>query len=307
MSIAALLRTMASLFAAIAVGFAAARLGFIDGSFNRQLTKLVIYLVHPLMVLSSVLNKAHLLTNRQVLGLIGIAVVCYAVMIPLSLLAVRLLRIPPADRGTCRFLLIFSNVGFMGYPVVQALFGSDASFYVTIYVSIFQLVVYTYGVHLLSDGAHPFRFQWRFLARPMVLAALAALVIYLTGLRVPETLANVAGYIGNLSTPLSMIVIGCSLASIPMKQVFGNLQLYGLAAWKLILIPLLAFAVAKPFVSHSLLLEIVTVTSAMPAATNATMLSVEYGGNQKLASSGVFVSTILSMITIPTIMWLLFG
>ena len=306
MSIAALLRTMVSLFAAIAVGFAGAKLGFLDGSFNRQLTKLVIYLVHPLMVLASVLNKEHLLSNGQVLELIGIAVVCYGVMIPLSLLAVRLLRIPPADRGTCRFMLIFANVGFMGYPVVQALFGPDSSFYVTIYVLIFQLVVYTYGVHLLSDGTRPFRLQWRYFARPMVIAALAALVIYLLDLRMPETVANVASYIGNLSTPLSMIVIGCSLASIPMKQVFANPRIYGLAAWKLILFPLLAFAVAKPFISNPLLLGIITVTSAMPAATNATMLSVEYGGNQELASSGVFVSTILSMVTIPAIMWLLF-
>ena len=307
MSITTLLYTMASLLAAIAVGFAAARLGFLDARFNRQLTKLVIYLLQPLMILSSVFNKEHLLSNWQVIQLMGVGLACYLILIPLSALIVRLLKVPEADRGTSRFMLIFANVGFMGYPVVRSLFGDNATFYTTVYVLLFQMVVYTYGVHLLSSGNEPFRFRWKFLTRPAVLAALLAVVIYVTNLPVPNLLASMAEYVGDLTTPLSMVVIGCSLASITWSRAFANPRLYALIGFKLIFIPLLGFAVARPLLSDPLLLGITTVTLAMPTATNATMLSVEYGGNQELASLGVFSSTILSMATIPAIMWLLFG
>ena len=307
MNMTSLLYTMASLFAAIAVGFAAARLGFLDARFNRQLTKLIIYLLHPLMILSSVFNKEHLLSNRQVLQLMAVGLACYLILIPLSALVVRLLKVPEADRGTSRFMLIFANVGFMGYPVVRSLFGDDATFYTTVYVLLFQLVVYTYGVHLLSDGNRPFRFQWKFLTRPTVLAALLALVIYAVNFPVPDVLANMTEYVGSLTTPLSMVVIGCSLASIAWGRAFANPRLYVLMAVKLLLIPLLGYALARPLLSDPLLLGITIVTLAMPTATNATMLTVEYGGDQELASLGVFGSTILSMATIPAIMWLLFG
>lgn len=102
MSIVSLLNTMASLFLAMAVGFAAAKLGIIDGAFNRKLTKLLITLIHPCMVLSTVLNTEHILSNLQVFQLLGAAACCYAVLIPLSWLVVKLLRTPREDAAGVR-------------------------------------------------------------------------------------------------------------------------------------------------------------------------------------------------------------
>lgn len=306
MKITLLLGTMSSLFSALAVGFFGAKLKLIDQDFNRKLSKLLLALIHPCMILSSVLDKERLLSNGQMLWLIGLAVGCYIVLIPLSALLVRLLRIPKADWGTYRFMLVFSNVGFMGYPVAEALFGPDSAFHVTIFVLVFQFVSYSVGVNLISDGASPFRFDVRILLRPLVITALLALVIYITGYRVPAALSNMISYVGRVSTPLSMMIIGCSLAAIPLGQVVGNWRVYVLAGIKMIAIPLAACLLMRPFLREPMLLEITTVMLSMPVGTTATTMALAYGGNEKLASSGVFVTTILSLLTIPAILWLLF-
>ncbi len=306
MSFTALFTAMASMFAAMAVGFAGARLRLIDEDFDKKLTKLLLTMIHPCMILSSVMGVQHLLTNGQVFKLFGVGALCYAALIPLSWLLVRLLRVPAGDRGTYRYMLVFSNLGYMGYPLVEALFGADARFHMTIFVLLFQLVNFTYGIHLLSEGEHRFRFGLEFFRRPSVLAAFAAVVIYLIDLPIPDVVTSVFQYVGAMATPLSMVILGCSLAFIPVHTLFGSGRIYALVAVKLLLIPAAAGLLLRYLLPDPLLLGIATISLSTPIAANATILALAYGGNQKLASSGVFLSTIFSIFTIPAIMWLLF-
>ena len=306
MKITLLLVTMSSLFSTLAIGFFGAKLGLIDQDFNRKLSKLLLTLIHPCMILSSVLDKEHLLSGGQMMRLGGLAVGCYIVLIPLSALLVRMLRIPKADWGTYRFMLVFSNIGFMGYPVAEALFGPDSAFHVTIFVLIFQFVAYSVGVNLMSDGEKPFRFDIKILLRPLVITALLALVIYLTGFHIPAVLGGMISYVGRISTPLSMVIIGCSLAAIPLGEVMGNWRIYVLAGIKMAAIPIMANLLLRPFLREPMLLAVTTVMLSMPVGTTATTMALAYGGNEKVASSGVFVTTILSLFTIPAILWLLF-
>jgi len=306
MEIGVLFQTMLSLFAAMAVGFFGSKLGLIDQDFNRKLTSLLLTLLHPCLIFSSVMGEEHLLTNLQVLELSAIAAGCYAVLIPLSSLLVRALRAPKNDWGTYRFMLVFSNIGFTGYPVVRALFGDEAMFHVTIFVLMFQLVVFSFGVHLISDGSGPFRLDWKVLLRPLVLTSLAAMAIYLLDLQFPAGLSGAVAYVGDMTSPLSMVIIGCSLAAVPVREVLGNWRIYALTAVKLIALPLLGYLILRPLLGSSLELNVATVILAMPVATNVTILALAYGGNQRLASAGVFVSTLLSLFTIPAILWLIF-
>lgn len=306
MKITLLLGTMSSLFAALAVGFFGAKLKLIDHDFNRKLSTLLLTLIHPCMILSSVLDKERLLSVGQLLRFGALAVGCYVVLIPLSALLVRLLHAPKENWGTYRFMLVFSNIGFMGYPVAETLFGADSAFHVTVFVLVFQFVAYSVGVNLISDGASPFCFDIKILSRPLVVAALLALVIYMTGFHVPETLGGMISYVGRISTPLSMIIIGCSLAAIPLGQMVGNWRVYALVGIKMAVIPVLACLLLRPFLRDALTLGVTTVMLSMPAGATTTTMALTYGGNERLASSGVFITTILSLLTIPAILWLLF-
>lgn len=305
MSITALFGVMSSLLAAMAAGFLGAKLRIIDQDFNKRLSGLLLTLIHPCMILSSVLGKERALSGGQLAVLFAVGAGYYFIMIPVSSLFVRILRAPREDWGTYRYMLMFSNIGFMGYPIARTLLGPEAEFHVTVFVLLFQFFSYSYGIHLMSNGEH-FRLDLGLLRRPLVWAAIAALFLYLTGLELPDFLSGMVQYVGGISTPLSMIIIGCSLAAVSWKEIFGNFRIYALSLTKLVLVPVLGFLLLRPLLKDPLLLGTTAVMLAMPAGTTAASLALAYSGNQKLASSGVFLSTILSLFSIPVILWLLF-
>ena len=218
----------------------------------------------------------------------------------------RLLRVRDAERGLYRFMFIFSNTGFLGYPVVESLLGSGAAFYVTIFVLFFQLFCWSYGASLMR-GAARFRFQWKVLRQPCVAASLAAFAVYLSGWQPPALLHQTVKYVGDITSPVVMLIVGCSLAQMRFKQIFGSWRIYALSALKLAAVPLLAYAVLRHVLTNEFALCVLTVLLCMPIATNTTILSYQYGADETAASSGVFISTLLCMLTIPLMMKLLFG
>lgn len=305
MDISALFNKMIVLFIAILAGYVAAKTHVINERSNKAFSDLISYVTTPLQVLGSVMVGERLMSNRDVLVLSGIACGCFAALLLLGALVPRLLRAPRDDRGVYHFMFAFSNMGFMGYPVVTALFGEGARFYVTVFVLFFQLIVWSIGVQLIAGGK--VRFTWRIFRQPGVISALLAYILYLTGLQMPKVVGDAMLFIGDATSPLAMIVIGCSLAQIPFAGVFTKWRVYVLAALKMILMPLAVFFLLRLFITNEMLLGVTTVMLAMPVATNTTIICYQQNADGKLASAGVFLTTLLSVATIPVLMTLLFG
>lgn len=280
MDILSLCRRMVMLFFCMACGFCAAKGGVMDTQSNKKLSALVVNVANPMQILASALTGERLLSTGQTLRLAGLIALIYLVLIALSFPAVRLLRVRDAERGLYRFMFIFSNTGFLGYPVVESLLGS---------------------------GAARFRFQWKVLRQPCVAASLAAFAVYLSGWQPPALLHQTVKYVGDITSPVVMLIVGCSLAQMRFKQIFGSWRIYALSALKLAAVPLLAYAVLRHVLTNEFALCVLTVLLCMPIATNTTILSYQYGADETAASSGVFVSTLLSLLTIPLMMKLLFG
>ena len=200
----------------------------------------------------------------------------------------------------------FCNISYIGYPVVQSLFGMDASFYVTVLVLCSQLIMWSYGIHLVS-GHGKFRWQWSILKNHCLIASSTAYIIYLTGLKVPNALASACSFLGQTTSPLIMLITGSALALMPLKNVFTNGRLYAMYAIKLVVLPVCAYFLLRNVLSDGLLLGVIITFLCIPSATNATNIAYLYGGNHELASSGVMLSTLLSMFTLPALMQLLFG
>lgn len=307
MDIKPLMSTMLSLFAAMAVGFLAAKSKLINADFNKQLSNFVLKVLQPIMILASVLNSEHLMSNAEVFETLAVALAYFLVLIALSRPITMLLRVKPDDVPTYRFLLIFSNIGFLGYPVINAIYGPDASFYVTIFVLVFQITIFSYGLHVMSGAKERFRLHPSIFKHPVVLTCIVTILIYLLDIRVPPMLASAVSYLGNLASPLIMLVAGCSLASCAPRQVFGNARVYLLAAIKLLVMPLLSYVILHPLLGDSILFTILIVFLAAPAASAAAAFAILYDGDEALASSGVFVTTLACILTIPFIIWLLFA
>jgi predicted permease len=302
-----LISQMLVLFLIMLVGFCANRIGVMDGVTNRKLATLVLNVTLPATILSSSIVEGETMSSGQLVALLGAAFLCYVIFIAVSLAVPRLMGVAPECRGVYSFMMIFSNSLFLGIPVASALFGEIAVFYAALINIPFCLLLYTLGVALVAkkDPGTTRKFQWKLLFNPGAVAALLGLVLYALRVPVPGVLQETLSVLGKITTPGAMLIIGSTLAGIAAKNLFNDPKLYIACGVRLILFPaLIRFAMA-PLISDPAVLGTLVALAATPVGTNTTMVCMEYGGDYETASRGVFLSTLLSMVTMPVMIWLL--
>lgn len=300
---------MIQLFLILIVGWVGHKTKVFPAETQTALTKLVVYITTPCTILYSVLNNSSLPGIGVMVELLLISSACYIAVAALSLLAVKLMHIHPGSRGAYVCMLLFTNCGFIGFPVVQAIFGADAVFYASILNIPFYPCLYTLGVYLLSKdatdrglGQAEIALSWRTFVSPCMVASVAAVVLALTGLKFPAVLTNTIGTIGNITTPGALLVIGISIAKQPLREMLGSAKIYLMSALRLIVLPVLIWFVLHFFLHDQTILGVIVVTFAMPTATMVSMLADEYGSDQRATVQGVFLTTLFSMVTIPLLM-----
>ncbi|HMM06860.1 MAG TPA: AEC family transporter [Clostridiales bacterium] len=303
MELSIIIEQIFMLFLIAAAGYLGFRTKILNAEGNKAISRLVIYLTLPALILSSVAEVPQDIAKSAVLLLLGASFFTYALLGAVSLAVPRLLRADRSDYGVYHFMTIFGNVGFMGFPVLSALFGEKALFLAAIFNLPMNLFCFSVGILMIAPKGTKLKFTT--ILNPTVVASVAALLLYLLPLSLPTVLNDGLSLLGSATIPLAMILIGSSLAQLPFREVWNIPKLYLLSLIKLILCPLLIYYVLNLFIDDSLLLGIATVLTAMPVATNATMLCIEYNGNELLASRGVFISTVLSLLTIPLIIFIL--
>lgn len=304
LNIEALFIKMIILFAIIVIGYIATKAKVLTTDGKKQISALLALLTNPLQIVASVMSGKWPIENIDVLKLTIIAVCIYIVLIFSAKLIPKIFRANKKQGDVYEYLFIFSNVSFIGFPVVEALLGPEYTFYCSIFSLAFQFFCYTYGTSLLSG--EKMKFSYKLLLRPCIIAAIIAYIIYFFRIETPDVIYQICKSVGSLTSTLAMLVVGCSLASMKIKEVFNKWQIYVLSFIKLVIIPVIGFYILRFFIEDQIILGVVVVVLGMPAATNATFLSVQYGADEKVASSGVFVTTLMSMITIPVIMSILF-
>ena len=303
MDITIVLDQMAMMTLMLCVGVIAAKTGVVDAETNRRLSRFAMAIPQSAIILASAMNMQRTVTAGRVLLLLGAGCLMHGLLLALSMLVVRLFRANAGERGLLGFFGTFGNIAFMGYPILRALYGSDAVFYASLLSVSFNLLAFTVGIRLL--GGTEERFDWRRMLNPGLIASLAAVVMIFLPVSWPGPVKEAANYLGDMITPLSMIIIGASLGEQRLRDVFGSRRACAFAPVKLLLAPVLVWAVMRLILSDPLLLGVVTVEAAMPSATIGVMLSIQYGANERLASRLVFITTVLSTVTIPLVCWAL--
>jgi predicted permease len=305
MNMSAILSQMVVLFLILSAGYAANKFKIMTADSNRLLSRLVVNITMPCTILSSVLSGQVTATGLDaayfMLLSLAVFLLAFIIVMPLP----RLLRSPKSDRGLYRFMVVFGNVGFMGFPVIQSIFGTGAVFYVTLFNIAFSVLCFSVGIIMLSDKGT--KFNPKLLINPTMVVSLLTVLIFYTKLPVPVILKDTVTLVGRMTTPSAMLIIGSTLACISIKEVFSEYRIYMMTFVKLLVVPVLAWLLLRLFVTDRLMLGVLVALSAMPTATNATMLSMEYDGNEQLASKGVFLTTLFSVITLPLLLFLLFS
>jgi hypothetical protein len=297
---------MVVLFSISGIGYAAKKLKVISRLFDKQLSNLVVQISLPAMILGAVLNAEALPPFADIVAMLFYSCIYYALTIILACGLTALLHLPQGSRGVYRFMLTFSNVGFIGFPVLSAIFGSDVLIYAAVFNLPFNLLVFTVGVFFLmqdaaaeTDPSKKLQFTWKTFLSPSIIACVVAAICVFANLHAVPILGQTFETLGSLTTPAAMIIIGSSLANMPVKNLAGTPRIWIASIAKLLVFPLIAWALLSQIMTSTYMLAIITVVSGMPVATNGTMLCYKYGGNIEIMSQGTFISTALSLVTIP--------
>ena len=305
MDFTSIISVLCKLFALLALGYFLNKRKILDTHINGGISSLMVNATNPALILSSISATGNS-NQSDIMRLILFGVIFYAILVLLAFILVRVLRVPNQKRSTVQLLLVFSNTGFMAIPVVQTLYGDIAVFYCTILNLPFNFLIYSYGVYLLSKSSGSGKkLSFRQFLSPGIIASALALLIYFTGFRIPTVINDTFSFLGNITPPLSMLLLGSVLAEYPLSSMWQNKRINLLLLIKLLLLPFLAFFLTSLFFTDPVIIGVTTLTFAMPCASMCVMLCKEYKSDSRTASVGVVFSTLLSLITIPIIFLLL--
>ena len=287
----------------IGAGYLARRLGYLGGETDQKISKILLNITVPCLIIATVSTGDDLPGVAEILSVLKVAVVFYGMGALAAAVVPRLLGGTEKQKGVWRYTLAFPNMAFIGYPVVVALFGPKALFYAVILVLPFNLLSYSLGPLMLAGRA---KFRWQQLTSPCIIASVIALVVALGHIRLPAIVGECAGFVGNLTTPLSLLVVGSLLAGLTVGKVFASPRLWALTAVRLLVLPaLLWLLLGWMNVEPPMVAGIAVILMAMPTAVNGSMLSMEYGGDTECMAQITFLTTLVSIITIPVVSALL--
>ena len=298
---------MITLFAIVVVGYVAGKLGYMGGTFDKRLSKLVIDITCPALILSSAMG-GELPDRRYILPLLAVSTLTYVVLTVLARGLSLLLGRRPDDRGVIAFALIFGNVGFMGYPVVASIFGHQAVFYAAVLNVVNTFAVFTIGTMMVTGGQGTSRekFSRKVLYGTPMLAAYAAMLIVALGIDdVPAVVSQPLTMIGNITVPAALLIIGSSMSHLPLRALLGNATVYATALLRLVVLPVGVHFLCLLVGFDPFVVGINTVVIAMPVATYGTILCLKYGRDTTLMAEITFITTLLSMVSIPLLVMLL--
>lgn len=353
-----MLQQMIVMFLMMAVGYLCYRRQILTEEVSKKVSAIVVNVANPCMILSSALTDQQM-QGKELVQTLAIVVMMYVFLLVMAQLLPRILCIQKESRGAYAAMTVFANIGFMGFPVLAAMYGNGALLYGAVFQIPFNILIYTYGVAVLTrkpgacakteqdvNAEVDVKTEQDVKAEPNgktgerqdalgitaavngkseniengseqqgklqgtveivkkifnigVIACIAAMLLYFLQTPVPSFLQAFITNLGNLTAPLSMMIIGASLAQMPLKELFLDKKLLLFSLVKLLLLPAVWMIMVNRVAEQEILRGVCLVMMATPAGSMTAMLAQQYGGDYETASRGVALTTVLSVITMP--------
>lgn len=291
------------LFLLMLTGYLCRKKGLIQEDFCSALAGIVINLTLPANIISAGTSAKMTMGLWTVLYYVLTPCVMYAIALAAGGLFAKIFRVPARSVGLYRFMMAFSNTGFIGYPVMGAVLGTESFVLVSIFNLPFNLLVYSFGIFIISGKAG--RFQLENLMTPCLAASLFSIAVKILQVRLPSLVTDFCNLLGGITVPSAMLIVGSILSTVVLKDLFSEWRLYALIFCKQLLLPLVFWVLFCSILTDRMLLYILVLTAALPCAANTSLLCAQYGEDEQLASMGVFLSTALSFLTIPIVVYML--
>ena len=299
------LEVMVMLFTMVILGYTACKLGYMGDKFDKKLSSIVVDITCPLLVLSSVMGD-EMPDRSLILPLVGVGFLTYIILLVFGFWVPRFISKNHDDQGMIGFSLMFANVGFIGYPIVASIFGPKAVFYAALLNVPNTFFIFTAGVMLVKGEYSIRQFNPKVLLSPALIGAFIAALLVAFGVHTPEMIARPITMVGNITVPAALMIIGSSMARLPLREIIGSGKVYATSFLRLVIVPLSVYFLFRLCGVNTLINNINTVVIAMPVASFGTMFCMKYGINPLLMTEATFITTLFSIVTIPLIT-LLFG
>ncbi len=285
------------MFLLILVGYLAVRARVLGAEARRSFSALLVNIVVPAMIVDSYLIPfdPDILANLVRTALVSTGALLIGLGI--ALLATRRMQSP--DRPILRFAITFSNAGYMGFPLIEALFGAEGLLYASIFNTFFNILIWTAGIALLDPGAKGANPVRELVKKPALLAVALGLVLYLGRVPVPGLIAQPIGLLGGMNTPLSMLITGIIIATSDLKAVIRRGALWQTILLRMLAVPAAAVLLCLATGTGGMVGAVVILLEACPCAAITSVFAVQYRYDEQLAAGAVVVSTLLSIAALP--------
>ena len=299
-----LLQQMGILFVYMMIGYVACKKEYFDQEFGKKLSWLVVNVANPMLAISAVVNNEEQIAKKDFYVTVLLAICFYAFFLILAQILPRLIGVQKSDIGVYKMMTTFNNIGFMGFPVIAAAYGNGALIYAVPFSIMFNILCYTWGIQTLCGGGE--KGNWKRIINIGTISGIISIVLFFMQIPVPKMICSLSAGLSNLTGPLSMLVIGISIAAMELKDLFTDVKLLKFALIKLLAVPVAAMLLVCQVIDNRLICEVFLVMMATPAASMCAMLSQQYGGDYELAAKGVALTAILSVVTMPIVSEIVF-
>lgn len=286
------------LFILIGIGFLCGKTKMLSHKPVKSITDIVLYIVSPCVIVQNFIRPFDPAMLGGLLATAAAALVIHAVTIVIAMLVFHDKK--PEKERVYRFALIFSNCGYMSLPMQQALLGSDGVFFGAVYIVIFNVVMWTFGVWL-SSGSGKDMSAKKIILNPCIIGMVVGLLIFLLSIPIPEIITKPVGFMASLNTPLPMMVIGYYLSRSHIPDAFKDGKSFVCMLFRLVVVPVLAFGGMTLCGMRGAPLIACVIAASAPAAAATTMFAAKFDNDANLSVNLVTLSTILSVITMPLI------
>ena len=291
MDIMVVFQTMLKLFLLLILGFVLFKCHIFDEYTNKKISALIVNVASPMLIISSIAGVEG--SNKSIVFLmIGAGILMYIGFIILGKIINRIFPFPKKDWPVYECMVVFANTGFMGYPVLLDVFGQEAVFYASLIHMAFNFFVYTYAIMCLTKGDDSeFKLNFKQLLTPGIILIFVGIFIYLFDIQLPSVLMDTINSVGSLTAPLSMMMIGSSLAVYPIKDSFTDWRSYVFAFVRLMIVPFVTMIMCRLLHIDAYYANITIITNAMPVGSMVLMLATQYNANVKIVTRNIVVST----------------
>ena len=295
----------------VIIGVVAAHLKILTKEVNQSVSQVVFYITLPLLLFSSISSiqmKTEIITNSVMVFVFTFAALF--MLYWLARLSAFLFELKDETRTIHIVHTLFGNTIFLGFPLIKAVYGEEGLLYAMVYQLASDIVMWTIGVSMMQNqkqGRSGMLENLKALINPCTIAFLIGFVVMILGIHIPYVISNPLSNMGQTTIPLSMLYIGGMLAFIDIKGMLSHSYVFAMSINKMLISPIIIFLIMYflnriiQFQISFIALSVIILQVAMPGMATIVILSKRYGLDDRHATENVFVSTVLSIISLPLI------